>query len=239
MAVFRDVLAVCELRDIRFTSFPYKYDNHQQGDRNVRVRLDRVCADDEWMARFQNAGLQHLTSSRSDHCPLLLRLQQPDPRPRSKSRRYEIMWEREPALPEIVSNTWEKEKAIGYLGVVAKSLRQVIADLHEWSKHKFGHVRCELEKLRDELAALNRMDADMVTIKQKMERMDELLYNEEIMWLQRSRMDWVWEGDRNTRYFQRRVVWRARKNLIRKFLKEDGTWCTVPTDMERMASSYF
>ena len=84
MAVFRDVLAVCELRDIRFTSFPYKYDNHQQGDRNVRVRLDRVCADDEWMARFQNAGLQHLTSSRSDHCPLLLRLQQPDQRPRSK-----------------------------------------------------------------------------------------------------------------------------------------------------------
>uniref|UniRef100_A0A8R7V8Z6 Endonuclease/exonuclease/phosphatase domain-containing protein n=1 Tax=Triticum urartu TaxID=4572 RepID=A0A8R7V8Z6_TRIUA len=122
MAAFRDALAVCELRDIGFTGYPYTFDNHQQGNRNVRVRLDRVCADDDWMARFPNAELHHLTSSRSDHCPLLLRLQQPDPRPRNRARRYEIMWEREETLPEIIVNSWEKVKVAGDLGVVAKSL---------------------------------------------------------------------------------------------------------------------
>lgn len=142
-------------------------------------------------------------------------------------------------MPEIISNSWEKAKKNGDLGVVITSLGQVMKDLHEWSRRKFGHVRRELEKLRDELAELNRLDADRTLIKQKMERMDELLYREEMMWLQRSRVDWLREGDRNTRYFQRRAVWRARKNLIKKLKKDDGVWCTAPTDMEHMASSYF
>ena len=34
-------------------------------------------------------------------------------------------------------------------------------------------------------------------------------------------------------------MWRARKNKIKKLNDGDGTWKDVPTDMERMATSYF
>jgi hypothetical protein len=34
-------------------------------------------------------------------------------------------------------------------------------------------------------------------------------------------------------------VWRARKNKIKKLKDDDGNWQSTPSDMERMATSYF
>ena len=52
--------------------------------------------------------------------------------------------------------------------------------------------------------------------------MNELLYQEEMMWLQRSRISWLKEGDRNTKFFKNKAVWRARKNKIRQLTDSVG-----------------
>ena len=59
-------------------------------------------------------------------------------------------------------------------------------------------------------------NADRVTIQAKMERMDELLYREEMMWLQRSRIAWLNEGDR-------KAVWRSRKDHVNSLRRDDGS----------------
>jgi hypothetical protein len=69
--------------------------------------------------------------------------------------------------------------------------------------------------------------------------MDELLYHEEMMWLQRSRISWLKEGDQNTGFFHRQARWRARKNKIRILKKVDGTWSGSPQGMKEMALSFF
>jgi hypothetical protein len=55
---------------------------------------------------------------------------------------------------------------------------------------KFGSVRKELEVLRKQLEQLwgqgDRDDSSMV--RETMSKMDELLYREEMLWLQRSRI---------------------------------------------------
>lgn len=59
------------------------------------------------------------------------------------------------------------------------------------------------------------------------------------MWLQRSRITWLKEGDRNTKYFHRKAIWRARKNRIKKLKKEDGSWVSDQAVMQEMATEYF
>jgi hypothetical protein len=72
-----------------------------------------------------------------------------------------------------------------------------------------------------------------------MDLMNELLYREEMLWLQRSRVSWLKEGDRNTNFFHRKAVWRARKNRINSLKDQDGVVQDTPSEMERMATSYF
>jgi hypothetical protein len=69
--------------------------------------------------------------------------------------------------------------------------------------------------------------------------MNETMYREEMLWMQRSRIDWLREGDRNSRFFHQKAVWRARKNKIARLRDENGIINTVPSDMQRMTVSYF
>jgi hypothetical protein len=68
--------------------------------------------------------------------------------------------------------------------------------LHQWSKQQFGAFTDELNKLRFELDEVKaRPSASRADIRAISDRMDEVLYHEEMMWLQRSRITWLKEGD--------------------------------------------
>jgi hypothetical protein len=69
--------------------------------------------------------------------------------------------------------------------------------------------------------------------------MNELLYREEMMWLQRSRLTWLREGDRNTKYFYSKAVWRARKNKIRNLTDEAGVMHNDSSTLQTMTTEYF
>lgn len=68
--------------------------------------------------------------------------------------RYKIMWERNPTLPTIISDAWERARPTGDLGSVATSLKGVLSSLKGWSSKTFGNVLRDIEKLQSELEAL-------------------------------------------------------------------------------------
>jgi hypothetical protein len=91
------------------------------------------------------------------------------------------------------------------------------------------------------LEALQAANDDAsVLIKMVLEKeMDELLYHEEILWMQRSRIAWLREGDRSTKYFHRRASWRKKKNKIHKLKWPDGSWTCDSAEMEGLATDFF
>jgi hypothetical protein len=52
--------------------------------------------------------------------------------------------------------------------------------------------------------------------------MDEVLYREEIMWLQRSHTSCLREGDQNMKFFHRKAAGREKKNKIKSLKQDDG-----------------
>jgi hypothetical protein len=83
------------------------------------------------------------------------------------------------------------------------------------------------------------MNADRMEIRAVTDKMNEMLYREEMMWMQRSRVDGLREGDRNTRFFHSKAIWRARKNRIKKLKDEEGAYQTDQGTMGRLATKYF
>jgi hypothetical protein len=111
------------------------------------------------------------------------------------------------------------------LGSIYTAMGSMMNSLHRWKSKKFPSVPRELEKLRKQLDELSQLtDEDSTARRRKLTaEMDEMLYREELMWLQRSRVDSLRAGDRNTKYFHRKASRWQQKNIVRKLKRPDGT----------------
>jgi cytidylate kinase len=92
------------------------------------------------------------------------------------------------------------------------------------------------------LDVLGGQDGEQASMEAKnvQNRMDELLYREELMWLQRSRIAWLKEGDRNTKFFHLKAVARARKNRIKRLRDDDDDRITHDMkEIEGLTTSVF
>ena len=58
------------------------------------------------------------------------------------------------------------------------------------------------------------------------EKVNQLLDKEAKMWRQRSKIAWLCDGDRNTRFFHSKASQRRRRNYITKLHEANGGWCS-------------
>jgi hypothetical protein len=242
MMDFREVLSFCDLHDLGFSGNPWTFDNKQYGRRNVKVRLDRAVACPNWTNIFPDYLVSHLTSPRSDHCPILIDLfRRPAVISFRHVRGYEEYCEKEQSLVEEIETAWAMHKPPRDLGDVAANLSGVMGSFHAWSTKTVGSVPKKIEKLRRELCKVSaRQDIQSQKKKKRIEKeLDNLLQKEEIYWKQRSRIAWLKEEDRNTKFFHRKSTWRKKKNTISRLKKDDGTITDNHDEMSELATNFF
>ena len=58
------------------------------------------------------------------------------------------------------------------------------------------------------------------------DEVNQLLDKEAKMWRQRSKVAWLHDGDRNTRFFHSKASQRRRRNYITKLYDANGGWCS-------------
>ncbi|CAN1151988.1 Putative ribonuclease H protein At1g65750 [Linum perenne] len=70
-------------------------------------------------------------------------------------------------------------------------------------------------------------------------RLEAVLWQEEALWLQKSRSKWVVEGDRNTNFFHMSTLRRRSFNRITRIKNGEGVWIESQPDLKILATEYF
>lgn len=141
MDLFRRALDASELMEFRLQNRRYTWSNGRA--RPTLVRLDRVFCNKEWDALLPSVTLQALSSSLSDHSPLLLGSQQQAPR--VFSFKFEQFWIRVPTFLDIVSAAWSSPvRGTSPLMVFCNRLSTTARSLRHWSRTLFSEARTQL-----------------------------------------------------------------------------------------------
>jgi 23S rRNA maturation mini-RNase III len=123
---------------------------------------------------------------------------------------------KEETVNEEVESAWARVSAQGQTQMLMTKLNQVHADLHTWDMEILRKPSQQKKRLHRELEELRRgpmMDDSIAAQKEILLRLELLLEQEEIFWVQRARANWLKHGDRNTNFFitlplaGRRKIW--------------------------------
>lgn len=68
---------------------------------------------------------------------------------------------------------------------------------------------------------------------------ESVLLQEEMLWMQKSRCQWIINGDRNTRFFHTTTMIRRKRNKIETLKREDGEWAYDVQALKEMAIDFF
>jgi hypothetical protein len=151
------------------------------------------------------------------------------------------MWETNKGLIPLISQVWKNDMHCNNLHELERKLTRLTSTLQHWSATSFGAVRKELRALRKKLEIL-RADPQRWVISEEEKEIEEkiikLSLQEEIMWKQR-RIQWLIEGDNNTKFFHQKASRRRNKNKITQLTREDGTISEDIDEMQHMTREFY
>ena len=152
------------------------------------------------------------------------------------------MWTRRDDCRDIIRAAWNDSVNLFNSNGMVMGLRQCVDDLSRWNRSVFGLVLRQIQNKRKAFNDLVLRDYDgcngYETNKLRKE-INDLLDCEEIMWQQRSKVNWLSLGDRNTKYFHTKASGRKKKNTIFKLMDEKGIWRESASEVAEVAVPYF
>ena len=147
-----------------------------------------------------------------------------------KPFRFEQMWMKDSGCINTIETVWRKNTEEPWDTKIVTKIDQCGKALTHWSRQAFGNVKHEIERKRKELSKAEKRaisGGDPRPMKTLQEKINLLLDKEATMWRQRSRILWLKDGDKNTRFFHSKASQRRRRNYITRLHDADDNWCTI------------
>ncbi|GAV90354.1 hypothetical protein CFOL_v3_33763 [Cephalotus follicularis] len=217
MNEFNKAIISAEQEDLKGSALMYTWSN---------MRCDTY-------AHFHPPGI-------SDHSPITIHLRNRQ-QYRGRSFKFINSWVNNKSFLQVVSQEWEKGYAGSPLIVVHKKLKSLKGHLKVFSTRPDtigAGLRARLLLVQQAIyvgvGGPNALDQE----RQLRVEVRNAARDEESLLKQKSRIQWLKEGDSNTAFFHRAVMVRQSKNHLVRIKDEQGNWL-VDEDIARVGVNHF
>jgi hypothetical protein len=242
MHEFNDFISECGLLDIPLEGGLFTWSNNR--DVPAMSRIDRFLFSPAWADHFSLVNQIRVPRLLSDHFPIRLDCGRIDG---GKSLfRFDNMWLKVDGFVDRVRGWWDSYSFPGSPShTLASKLKALKMDLKKWNVNEFGNIHFKHQKLLHSLHELESLGERRVLSKdEKNERihlisdLETNMYLDEICWRQKSRVKWLKEGDKNTKYFHTVANSHRRRNSIRQ-LSINGVLSTDQEAIKAEISGFY
>ncbi|VFQ79181.1 unnamed protein product [Cuscuta campestris] len=199
----------------------------KRGRGNVCRRLDRVLVNEGCMDWFQSLKIRHLGRGKSNHMPILLRLQNL-PTTGQKPFRFLNVRRSRATFQELLQSSWDKRYDGGGMRGMADKLHHLKKGLLKWNKETFENIFEEMSKAetRAEKAEadfdLDDCEANFMEFKLSRALLQQAHKKEEAFWTQKANIKWISQGDASTSFFHAFVKGRRKRLHISSLKTSNG-----------------
>ncbi|KAG2313585.1 hypothetical protein Bca4012_028119 [Brassica carinata] len=208
-ATFRSFVAQNGLWDLKHSGEQLSW----RGNRHthfIRSRLDRSMNNCAWAEAFPMGRCRYLRFEDSDHRSLLTYFNADRPKKRGMFRFDRALTEQE-EITQLVDKAWNTSPLDTVIAKLSSYRRNIII----WAKEKQIQSNVLIKLKQQELEkALSSAIPDVVSIEAINSDLKRAYLEEEQFWLQRSRIQWLKKGDRNTGFFHTATRTRRTINAI-------------------------
>ena len=210
MRNFREALSDCGLSDLGNQGTKYTWCNMQNYLDIFFARLDRGVSTSEWHLLLLDAYVRNLPFAFSDHHAVMVDFEARAERspPKKHLFRFEAAWITREGCEDVIREAWSLPQSGTRMFQLCQKIRSCRMALLQWSKndvHSLPHqIKEAWAKLANYEANLQSSWNDQEIMRDRnatRKTLNNLLTQEEIYWRQCSRISWMKEGDRYTRYF--------------------------------------
>lgn len=210
----------------------------------IYSKIDHVLGNIVWLQDNTDVKLEILPPSIFDHCLLCLSDQKNNRTLHTKFK-FTNSVVKVAGYQDIVRQSWNKAYVGRPMVRLWYKLMRLQAPLIKLSK-QFSHLHMSIVQARTELLkAQEELTVDRMNrgnIEKVKKYTNEVIYLQEfndIMLRQRTKLDWLREGDTNSAFFYAYLNSRNVATHISQLQKEDGTYIQNPADIEKEVCEFY
>eukprot|EP00253_Pinus_taeda_P001856 PITA_01856 len=247
MEQFGDLIRDQNLIDIQTINGSHTWNNRRGGANQIASRLDRFLISEQIMLKDVFIEATILPVAGSDHWPIKLEIDLKQSPP-NKPFRFEAFWLRNEGLMEKLEEWWRTSDQRGKnkMHTFQLKLKEMKNKIKKWNKEEFGNIIEEKKRLEQRMEELQQMDIlegiQEERIKEEgmtLNQLEERRKQEEILWKQKSRVQWLREGERNTKFFHKVMVQHRQRNRIFSIKNQEGQRVLQHEEIEKVLVNHF
>eukprot|EP00253_Pinus_taeda_P007926 PITA_07926 len=243
---FNDLITNLRLVDTPTTNRVFTLNNRRGGRNQIASMLDRFLLSEQVLNKDVFIEAKILPGLGSDHWPICLEIDIKKTNIK-KPFRFESFWLRNPDFLNKLEEWWSRSKVRGQCKMHTFQLRlkEMKHKIRKWNKEDFGNIfeeKQKLERAMEEVQQQNilegRNDERCKEESRLISQLEERRKQEEILWKQKSRINWLREGERNTRFFHQAMIQHRQRNRIFSIKNEAGEKIIEQEGIEQVLSDY-